>query len=213
MQDLAQIRQDYSLKSLDESDVLPNPFEQFGLWLNEAIQARLPEPTAMHLATVSATGKPSGRIVLLKGVEADCFLFFTNYQSRKGQEIAQNSDVAITFYWAELERQVRAEGKVSFLNEEVSEVYFHSRPRLSQIGAVASPQSQIIANRAFLELKFETLQNEYGETQEIPKPAHWGGYQVRIEYFEFWQGRRSRLHDRIIYQKEGESWQTARLAP
>lgn len=210
--DLAQIRKDYALQNLDIDDVDANPFLQFQKWMDEAIKAAIIEPTAMHLATVSKEGKPSGRIVLLKGTENECFIFFTNYQSQKGQELAENPFVSLTFFWAELERQVRIEGKIEKISEEASNAYFQTRPRASQIGALASPQSEWVADRAFLENRFTALEKEY-EGKPIPKPANWGGYSVIPDRFEFWQGRRSRLHDRIQYKLINAEWDVCRLAP
>jgi len=209
---IADIRKDYSLQELDVTDVADTPINQFQLWLKQAIEAQVPEPTAMNLATVSITGKPSARIVLLKGIEDNQFIFYTNYESRKGQDLAQNPYGALTFYWAELERQVRIEGMITRISQEKSVQYFQTRPRASQVGAVASPQSQPISSRALLEQNFERIKTEY-ENQDIPKPPHWGGYALNPTYFEFWQGRRSRLHDRIIYQQDGNTWHISRLAP
>jgi pyridoxamine 5'-phosphate oxidase len=210
--DIAQIRRDYSLQSLDIQDVDKNPLHQFDKWLQEAIKSELPEPTAMHLATVSAEGKPSGRIVLLKGADNQGLVFFTNYTSAKGNDMQSNANVALTFFWAELERQVRIEGVIEKVPENESLTYFQSRPRASQIGALASPQSKKIEDRAWLEQKFATLEKELAD-KAIPKPEHWGGYRVIPQYFEFWQGRRSRLHDRIVYEKQADDWEIYRIAP
>lgn len=208
---IADIRKEYTLQKLDIESVKTNPFEQFKDWLHEAINAQMLEPTAMHLATVSAEGKPSGRVVLLKGVDTG-FLFFTNYESRKGKELASNPFASLTFYWAELERQVRIEGKVEKVSEEISNEYFHSRPKGSQIGAIASPQSQVIQDRKLLERQIRDLEFQYQDTLP-PRPDNWGGYRLVPEVIEFWQGRPSRLHDRIRYTKEGEKWVIERLAP
>lgn len=210
--DIAQIRRDYSLQSLDIQDVDKNPMFQFTKWLEEAVKSEVPEPTAMHLATVSSEGKPSGRIVLLKGTDNQGFVFFTNYTSQKGNEMQSNDKVALTFFWAELERQVRIEGTVEKVSDNESLSYFQSRPRASQIGALASPQSQKIESRAWLEQKFMALEQELGD-KPVPKPEQWGGYRVIPAYFEFWQGRQSRLHDRVIYAKQGENWDIYRIAP
>jgi len=214
---IADMRQEYSRKSLDVSDVSSDPIEQFNQWFEEARNAQLPEPNAMHLSTASLDGRPSGRIVLLKGVEDQAeghpqFIFYTNYQSRKGNEMEKNPQVALTFFWAELERQVRIEGTVSLLDEQTSTEYFHSRPRTSQIGAWTSPQSQPIANRTVLDKRKDEFSRKFND-QEIPKPSHWGGYAVTPQSFEFWQGRPSRLHDRIFYQLTSDQWQIQRLAP
>ncbi len=209
--DLAQLRQDYSLKTLDESEVDRDPLRQFGVWMVEAIHARVPEPTAMSLATADAQGRPSGRIVLLKGVDPTGFVFYTNYQSRKGSELANNPFAALTFMWKELERQVRIEGRVERVSAQDSAAYFETRPLGSRIGAWASPQSQEIENRAWLEKRWQEMQQLHGESP--PLPPHWGGYRVVPDYLEFWQGRRSRLHDRVAYTRLADSWATARLAP
>jgi pyridoxamine 5'-phosphate oxidase len=209
--DLAQLRKDYALKTLEERDAAADPMQFFGLWMVEAIHAQVPEPTAMNLATVDARGRPAARIVLLKGVDKRGFVFFTNYESRKGRELAANPVAALTFMWKELERQVRVEGTVEKVTPEESQVYFATRPLGSRIGAWASPQSQVIENREWLERRWEALTAQYGE--EPPLPPHWGGYRVLPEYLEFWQGRRSRLHDRIAYARDGAAWKVSRLAP
>ena len=209
---IADMRREYSQKSLDLSDVAPNPIQQFNQWFSEARNAQLPEPNAMHLSTVSPEGHPAGRVVLLKGIENEKFIFYTNYQSRKGQEIARNPYVALTFFWAELERQVRIEGRASQVDEQTSTEYFHSRPRTSQIGAWASPQSQPIQGREILDERRENYTQKFSD-QEVPKPPHWGGFSVDPVSFEFWQGRPSRLHDRIYYQLEDVRWKVQRLAP
>ncbi len=209
------LRQDYRAAALDISDVSDNPFAQFENWLTAAIASNCPEPNAFTLATVTKTGKPSARIVLLKGFDERGFVFFTNYESQKGQEILENPNVAMCFLWHELERQVRIEGVAERVEPEVSETYFHSRPRKSQLGALASPQSQVVPNRAFLEQKMDDLLGKYNENDEmIPYPPHWGGFRIRPTRIEFWQGRRSRLHDRIVFdaQRDG-SWKIERLAP
>ena len=208
---IADIRKEYTLQTLDLDSVKLNAIEQFNTWFAEALNAKIIEPNAMHLATVSAEGKPSGRIVLLKGVDTG-FLFFTNYESRKGKEIAQNQYVSLTFFWAELERQVRIEGKIEKVSKEISDQYFHSRPKGSQIGAMVSPQSQVIADRLLLEQKIEELTEKYKD-ELPPRPSHWGGYRLLPEIIEFWQGRPSRLHDRIRYTRENHVWKIERLAP
>ena len=209
--DLAQLRRDYELKTLDESHVDRDPMKQFGVWMVEAIHAQVPEPTAMTLATADAKGKPSSRIVLLKGVDPRGFVFFTNYQSRKGREIAANPQASLTFFWKELERQVRIEGRVEKVSAEESSAYYDTRPLGARIGAWASPQSEVIDNRGWLEKRWEELSRQHGEHPQ--RPPHWGGYRVVPDYLEFWQGRRSRLHDRIAYTRDGNAWKLARLAP
>lgn len=209
--DLAQLRNDYALKSLDERDVDADPMKQFGVWMVEAIHAQAPEPTAMTLATASAKGRPAARIVLLKGVDPRGFVFYTNYASRKGRELAANPQAALTFLWKELERQVRIEGSVEKVSTAESNAYYATRPLGSRIGAWASPQSETIENRAWLEKRWEELGRQHGENP--PLPPNWGGYRVIPDYLEFWQGRRSRLHDRIAYTRSGNAWKIARLAP
>ena len=209
--DLAQLRNDYALKTLDERDVDRDPLKQFGVWMVEAIHAQVPEPTAMSLSTVGADGRPAGRIVLLKGLDPQGFVFYTNYQSRKGRDLAAHPAAALTFLWKELERQVRIEGEVEKVSEDDSTAYYKTRPLGSRIGAWASPQSEAIENRAWLEKRWEELGKQHGENP--PRPSHWGGYRVVPEYIEFWQGRRSRLHDRIAYNRLGNAWEITRLAP
>lgn len=210
--DIHQIRQEYTQNSLDESDVDANPFTQFDTWFEEARKSEVVEPNAMTLATVDADGKPQTRIVLLKGFDEDGFVFYTNQASDKGKEIEENPNVSLCFFWIELERQVRINGTAEKLPREVSEEYFKTRPYMSQIGALASNQSEVVPDRAYLDKKFTSLKEQYSEG-EVPMPETWGGYLVTPEYFEFWQGRRSRLHDRITYSKQDSDWVIKRLSP
>jgi len=211
--DIQNIRSEYLAASLSETDTNADPIKQFDKWFNEALKAEVTEPTAMTLATATTDGRPSARIVLLKGFNNDGFVFYTNYLSRKGKEIGKNPLGSLLFFWAGLERQVRIEGVIEKVSREDSEQYFHSRPRASQLGAVASPQSQEIADRDVLESKFNQADAQYGD-QEIPKPSFWGGYILKPRLIEFWQGRRSRLHDRILYKKvDNKNWKKVRLAP
>lgn len=209
--DIASIRKDYSKQELSPEDCHADPLAQFQQWLDEAIASELPEPTAMHIATVAADGRPSARLVLLKGIEQQRFVFYTNYDSRKGQQLANNPFVALTFFWPELERQVRIEGRAEKVAPEISDRYFASRPYQSRLGAWASPQSQIIANKAELIKRAAEYGLKY--LTEVPRPPHWGGYAVTPERLEFWQGRPSRLHDRVQYLRQDQQWQISRLAP
>ena len=209
---ISSIRKDYQLQSLSESDVKQDPIGQFGKWWDEAIASSIDEVNAMTLSTVTAEGKPSARIVLLKGFDERGFVFFTNYESNKGAQLTANPFASLVFFWKELERQVRIEGICEKVSEQESDDYFHSRPIGSQLGACASPQSRVIESRRVIENNLEKLQDQYRDT-EIPRPAHWGGYRVVPQAIEFWQGRSSRLHDRIKYLKEGETWKIVRLAP
>jgi pyridoxamine 5'-phosphate oxidase len=210
--DIAAIRQDYSRHSLSVESCLADPLLQFKQWLDEAINAKVPEPTAMHLATASTEGRPSARIVLLKGVEQNHFVFYSNYDSRKGQQLATNPFVALTFFWPELERQVRIEGRVEKVAEEISDAYFASRPYQSRIGAWASLQSQVLDGSATLVARAAGFAAKYATG--VPRPPQWGGYAVTANRIEFWQGRPSRLHDRVVYlQEENGVWVKQRLYP
>jgi len=206
------LRQDYRSASLAESDVDQNPFIQFEKWFKEALDAQLFEPNVMTLATADLSGRPSARILLLKGFDENGFVFFTNYDSKKGKELAENPQAAMVFFWGDLERQVRIEGTITKVDEEESTAYFHSRPKGSQIGATASTQSSVIPNREVLEDRVTALTEEFSE-KEVPRPANWGGYRLKPDLIEFWQGRSSRLHDRINYEAVDGSWIINRLAP
>ena len=209
---IAKLRQDYNFKGLHEQDLDPNPFTQFKLWFDEALSASVIEPNAMLLSTVS-NGRPSARIVLLKDVDQTGFTFFTNYESKKAREMETDPFVSLTFFWKELERQVRIEGKVEKTSDAESSEYFAVRPRGSQIGAWASAQSEHLENREELEERTRLLEEKFAGS-EVPRPPHWGGYRVVPHYFEFWQGRPSRLHDRLVYEKTSEgSWEIGRLYP
>jgi pyridoxamine 5'-phosphate oxidase len=212
MVNLRNIRRDYHLMELSKRSVSPEPFKQFEEWLAEAISAGVPEPTAMVLTTVSAEGKPSSRVVLLKQSSGLGFDFFTNYQSKKGKQLKENHFAAVIFFWPEMERQVRIEGSVQKLDHAESDDYFKTRPLQSQIGSWASPQSAIIPNRKTLIDWFEEFESIFKITH-ITRPPHWGGYRLVPELFEFWQGRENRLHDRIEYIKENGEWKFHRLAP
>ncbi len=203
----------YNEDSIDEATVDRDPLQLFERWLDEAKATGMRLPEAVTLATATADGKPSARLVLLKGADERGFVFFTNYQSRKARELDANAQAALVFYWPQLERQVRVEGKVERTSAEESEAYFKTRPRESQIGAVASPQSEVIASREALQKKADELEKFY-EGREVDRPAHWGGYRLRPERIEFWKGRPGRLHDRINYERQLDgSWTISRLAP
>lgn len=212
MNPIADIRQDYKLNSLLEVDIASNPFTQFTKWWNEALASKIEEVNAMTLATVNAEGRPSARVVLLKGMSENGFEFFTNYESHKAKEMAQNKNVALVFFWKELERQIRIEGTVEKLSSEKSDAYFNSRPIESRIGAWSSPQSKIIEDRELLGENVITTKHLF-ENKEITRPPFWGGYIVQPRLVEFWQGRPNRLHDRIEYFLEKNTWNYRRLAP
>jgi pyridoxamine 5'-phosphate oxidase len=210
---LENLRIDYHKNSLAEADVKKEPIEQFGIWFNEALNAQVLEANAMTLATASKDGIPSARIVLLKGFDEKGFSFYTNYLSKKGKDIAKNPFASIVFFWPELQRQIRIDGKINKLSKEESEAYFNSRPFESRIGAICSPQSQVIPNRESLEVVYKNMDAKY-QGKHVPKPAHWGGYLLSPISIEFWQGRPSRLHDRMKYVlMEKGKWKIERLAP
>jgi pyridoxamine 5'-phosphate oxidase len=211
LETLAHLRKDYSQSELDESSVDPVPLQQLRLWLSQALEAKLPEPNAMTLATVGTDGRPKARIVLIKAIDDRGISFFTNYESSKGHELAAHPFASLQFFWVELERQVRIEGRVEKLSDAMSDEYFHQRPLASRIGAWASPQSSVIPNREWLETRERKLTAELG--QAPARPAHWGGYLVVPDLFEFWQGRPSRLHDRVRYRLVDSNWIIERLAP
>lgn len=211
--DLADLRRDYALAQLDEHSVAADPIEQFHQWMNEARHAELPEPNAMTLATVDANSQPQARVLLLKEANIKGFVFYTNYTSSKGQELNQNPRATMVFLWLELERQVRINGRVSKLSAAEADDYFASRPRGSQLGALASQQSQVVTNRAELDARYAALEREYHD-RPIPRPDYWGGYRLQPDMLEFWQGRRSRLHDRLRYRLNSEGdWRLERLQP
>ena len=210
--DIASIRRDYQMASLDEAASAAHPMDQFTHWWEDATTSNIDEVNAFVLSTVDANRAPASRVVLLKGYTPEGFIFFTNYDSDKGKEVAANPNVAMNFFWKELERQVRITGTIKKISSEESAEYFHSRPLGSQVGAWSSPQSQVIPNRAFLEKSFEENTEKYKEGI-VPLPPHWGGYIVHPTQVEFWQGRSSRLHDRIRYSFENHQWSKVRLAP
>jgi pyridoxamine 5'-phosphate oxidase len=209
---LADLRKDYSLAGLAEKDLARDPFRQFDKWFQEAQAAKLGEPNAMILATATRDGRPSARTMLLKAVDGRGFVFFTNYESRKGRELDANPQATLVFPWLEIERQVIVEGTVTKVAREETDAYFHSRPRASQLGAWVSQQSSIIPGRAGLEENFKTVEQKYAG-HEVPVPPYWGGWRLAPEMVEFWQGRRSRLHDRLRYRRANDGWTIERLSP
>jgi len=211
MTNIADLRKDYKLASLNEADVASSPLAQFDKWFKEALSAELPEPTAMTLATCDAQSRPSARMVLIKDFDERGFVFFTNYESHKGQDLTANNRAALLFFWPELERQIRIQGRVEKVSAADSEEYYRSRPLASRISAWASPQSQVLPSRTALEARVAAFEAEHGENP--PRPAHWGGYRVVPQVMEFWQGRRDRLHDRIQYRLNNAVWKIERLAP
>lgn len=210
---IVSLRKEYSSAFLSEEDVYHNPFKQFEIWMHQAVEAEILEPHAMNVSTVSAEGKPSSRIVLLRGFSEQGFVFYTNYNSHKGSDIQQNNFACLNFFWPELERQIRIEGIISKIEEATSTAYFHSRPRESQIGAWASAQSTVIINRKVVEDAFVFYTEKFKDSAIIPKPAHWGGYNIKPTVIEFWQGRPSRLHDRLRYRIDESEWIIERLSP
>jgi len=213
MKPISELRTEYTKATLDQATVDKNPIAQFEKWFHEALEAEVLEANAMTLSTVTESGRPTARIVLLKGIEQNKFLFYTNYQSQKGKELDNNPACALTFFWPELERQVRIEGISERLESSVSEAYFQSRPRSSQVGAWASPQSSIIKDRSLLEVRAKEIEKRFAGNEILPKPNQWGGYAIEPFEIEFWQGRPSRLHDRIVYYKSENQWVIHRLAP
>lgn len=211
--EIAAIREDYAKSSLSKSDVLSDPLNQFSKWFQEALTSDVIEPTAMILSSVSQEGYPSSRVVLLKDIRENGLSFFTNYESRKGVEMINNPHVSVLFFWPELQRQIRIEGEVEKLPAADSDEYFASRPRNSQIGAIASAQSQVIIDRSILENQVSSLEEKYKDEQHIPRPNFWGGFLLKPYRYEYWQGRSSRLHDRIIYEIDKSNWIIKRIAP
>ncbi|MGH7999774.1 MAG: pyridoxamine 5'-phosphate oxidase [Brasilonema sp.] len=212
-QTIANLRKDYTLQGLRQKDVNFNPFIQFRQWFDQALAAQLPEPNAMTLATATAEGQPSARMVLLKGFDQRGFVFYTNYNSHKGQELAENPQASLVFWWAELERQVRISGRVEKVSENESDEYFYSRPLNSRLGAWASHQSEVIESREVMEQRMQELQIQY-QNQDIKRPRHWGGLRVIPIEIEFWQGRSNRLHDRLLYTRlDSNNWKIVRLSP
>ncbi|MEP6945827.1 MAG: pyridoxamine 5'-phosphate oxidase [Acidobacteriota bacterium] len=209
---LADLRKDYSKSELNETSVSADPFEQFSKWMEDTLRSEIPEPTAMVLATVSSDGRPSSRVVLLKGFDDEGFVFYTNYKSRKGRELAGNPNAAIHFFWPDLERQINISGSAKRVSPEESDNYFQSRPYASRVGAWASKQSEPIDSRMVLIKRVARLVVKYA-SGNVPRPPHWGGFRIVPDRFEFWQGRESRLHDRICYELDNGGWHISRLSP
>lgn len=212
MMSIADLRKEYSRASLSETDALPNPIGQFSKWFGEALAAQVPEANAMSVSTATATGRPSSRILLIKEFDQRGFTFFTNYESRKGHELEENPYAALLFYWIELERQVRIEGRVERITDAENDIYYNSRPLKSRLGAIASAQSRPVASREALQARVAEIEKQYGD--HPVRPAQWGGYRLVPDYIEFWQGGASRLHDRIAYTLQADGgWQRQRLQP
>lgn len=209
---IADLRKEYTKNGLSEDEVAKNPLEQFQSWFDDALDSGLPEPNAMHLSTASEEGRPSSRIVLLKELDNEGFVFYTNYHGKKGRDLTVNPFASLTFFWVDLERQVRIEGKVTKVSAQESDEYFAVRPRGSQIGAWVSHQSEIIPSREILEEKQKEYEQKFAD-KEVPRPPHWGGYRLIPNRIEFWQGRPSRLHDRLVYDLRDDNWTISRLAP
>jgi pyridoxamine 5'-phosphate oxidase len=210
--ELAALRREYGDAGLDDPDLAPDPIAMFRHWMHDTVVAGLHEPNAMVVATVSPEGRPSARMVLLKGVDDRGFVFYTNYDSRKGRDLGATPVVSLLFPWHDLQRQVRVEGTATRVADEESRAYFASRPRASQLGAWASPQSEEVASRGELQAAYDTAEARFAG-QDVPLPPHWGGFRVRPDLVEFWQGRRGRMHDRLVYRRVADAWTTARLAP
>ncbi len=211
---ISDLRQSYeNAPPLNEADLADDPFVQFGRWFEQAVAAKIMEPNAMTLATVDAAGRPDARVVLLKDADAQGFTFYTNYESAKARQIAEHAEVALVFYWDALFRQVRIRGPITKADRAEALAYWQTRPRASQLGAMASAQSSTLKDRAELESSFEQLAKQFADDRPIPLPDNWGGYRVIPSAIEFWQGQRSRLHDRLVYVRDAEGWQVKRLAP